>query len=369
MSKIFAGTALLIVVLALGGCDRESPTESSHAGQLAAARAPVYGWDTVSGFTNPRGLAFGPDGLLYVAEAGTGGTLTTAGQCDQEPAPVGPFTGGFTARISRISPAGERETLADGLPSAAGPDGTAIGVSALAFLGEELYALVSGGGCSRGHLTAPSGIYHVTAADWALAADFTPFYRLHPAATPDLPSFSPDGSLFALAAAKGRLVFTESNQKGLFAWSPKAGFSRVADFSTVAGLEVPTAISAHGPILVSDFGVLRGPLIGDGTESVYKVTPSGHTQRWAGGFSKILGLAVHKGNLYVLEAASGGVFAPGTGRVVRVGGRGRGQELEVVVSGLYFPTAMVAGPDGALYVSNRGFGAAPGTGEVLRIEP
>ena len=43
------------------------------------------------------------------------------------------------------------------------------------------------------------------------------------------------------------------------------------------------------------------------------------------------------------------------------------EAIDPVVTGLYFPTAMTVGPDGALYVSNRGFGAAPGTGEVLRI--
>ena len=88
---------------------------------------------------------------------------------------------------------------------------------------------------------------------------------------------------------------------------------------------------------------------------------------WATGFTKVLGLALHRGSLYVLEAASEEVFAPGSGRVMRVSERGQGGQTEVVVSGLYFPTSIVIGPDNALYVSNRGFGAAPGTGEVLRI--
>ena len=50
-----------------------------------------------SGLTNPRALAFGADGLLYVAEAGYGGR--TSGQ------------------VSRITTEGQPEVIATGLPS------------------------------------------------------------------------------------------------------------------------------------------------------------------------------------------------------------------------------------------------------------
>jgi hypothetical protein len=73
-----------------------------------------------TGLEGPRGLKFGPDGDLYVAEAGLGGTNSTAGLCTQVPgAPggPGPYTGGLTARISKISSSGKRTTVASGFPS------------------------------------------------------------------------------------------------------------------------------------------------------------------------------------------------------------------------------------------------------------
>lgn len=41
---------------------------------------------------------------------------------------------------------------------------------------------------------------------------------------------------------------------------------------------------------------------------------------------------------------------------------------DVIATGLFLPTVMTFGPDGALYVSNVGFGPPPvGMGEILRI--
>src|SRR5512132_3510912 len=96
---------LLLGVAGAGGC-REMP--SGVEPENTVARAAVSPQVIVAGLDNPRGIAFGPDGNLYVAEAGVGGTSSTAGSCPQNPFPIGPYTGGLTGKVSMINSAGQR---------------------------------------------------------------------------------------------------------------------------------------------------------------------------------------------------------------------------------------------------------------------
>jgi len=61
---------------------------------------------------------------------------------------------------------------------------------------------------------------------------------------------------------------------------------------------------------------------------------------------------------------------PGSGRLQRVGPDGKQEILIGSCSNLLtFPTGMTFGPDGALYISNIGFGLPPiGLGQILRVE-
>src|SRR5271163_4851362 len=99
-------------------------------GQQLPPNASIY----ASGLQAPRGLRFGPDGYLYVAEAGTGGSNSTGTACTQVPAPVGPYKGGSNARISKINSKGTRTTVASGFPSTQDAMGDLIGVADVVFL-------------------------------------------------------------------------------------------------------------------------------------------------------------------------------------------------------------------------------------------
>jgi sugar lactone lactonase YvrE len=133
---------------------------------------------------------------------------------------------------------------------------------------------------------------------------------------------------------------------------------------------VPTAIVHHGVTYIANLGLFE-PSDRAGDEHLYQLTPNGKLKVRAGGLEKVLGLAFRGGQLYALEmSTAAGMPTPNSGAIVRVTGNG---PAETVVSGLAFPTGMTVGPDGAFYVSSKGFGSpgeeGAGQGEVLRIQP
>ena len=105
-----------------------------------------------------------------------------------------------------------------------------------------------------------------------------------------------------------------------------------------------------------------------------RITPSGQLRIVATGLSKVLGLELdEQGRLYVLESSYSTTDpgpVPGSGRLLRLGHNGEQDVLIDSTSGLLtFPTGMTFGPDGALYISNVGFGFPPiGLGQILRVQ-
>jgi hypothetical protein len=374
MKLIESLSTSFLIALALGSL---SPVPSV-AQQTIEPTPFIY----AKGLEGPRGLRFGPDGYLYVAEAGSGGSNSTAGVCPQVPTPPGPYTGGPTARISKISANGTRTTVASGFPSTISAGGV-IGVSDVVFLDNTLYALIGGGGCSHGNPNSPSGIAKVDLKNgsWHLIADIGAWLKTHPAKYESADDFEPDGTLYSVIAADERLITVEPNHGQVISVTKGGEIRQVIDISASEGHIVPTSIAArHGSFFVGNLNLFP---IDPQWARILTVSKEDRDEEFdsvpglepakgfrivssKAGFTTVVAVDFGPdGLLYALELSDGaGNPTPGLGKVVRVK---RSGEIEEVVTGLAVPTGMTFGRDGRLYVSN--LGAAPaGAGQILRFD-
>lgn len=357
------GFSIAVIAFILSSCKKDLPAFCHCDQKDLVATTSVY----VSGLNNPRGLKFGPDGHLYVAEGGTGGTDSTIGKCTQVVPPIGPYYGSATgARIVSIVN-GQITTVGDSLPSsqtAPAPAPLISGVSDVAFIGHDLYAVLAGAGCSHGVASTPNGVVKVAAdKSWSVIANLSDWQMNNPVAKPEEDDFEPDGTWYSMISVDGNLYALEPNHGELVKITPGGDISRVVDISASFGHIVPTALTFHdGNFYVGNLNTF--PI--KGNSSVYKITPGGEISEVATGFSTILGLVFDKsGSMYVLENTTGNDFpTPGTGDIIQID---RWGSKVTLVTGLNLPTAMTFGPDDNLYVSNWGFGRPPGGGEIVKV--
>ncbi len=175
-----------------------------------------------SGLNNPRGMSFGPDGKLYVLEAGVGTPLDSP---DAASAPVIPFIpglvserGGYTGSITKVdttSPAGGQDRIYTGLPSfrefnpTTGQDRIiSIGANALTITADGTVYIASGGGLAPQTAAAVGPIADGLKGVLKLTGLF--------GADPSQATYTPEFDALAYATANGpdgavTLFNTESN--------------------------------------------------------------------------------------------------------------------------------------------------------------
>ena len=345
-------------------------------GWLAVAGSAVAQTVVMSGLDNPRGLAFAPNGALYVTEAGRGGS---------GPCVVNPGTGetrcyGKSGAITRLWK-GQQSRVAEGLESHALPDGSsASGPNDISFQGTGGAYITMGLGGDPDFLEALGGEYqgtliHMAASGkWKVVADIL----LHE--IDENPAGGPvDSNPFGVLAEPGGRLVADAGANALLRVAANGTVETVAVFPPLPNpvfpfgppmIEaVPTAV-ARGPDGALYVGQLTGFPFVQGLANIYRVVPGQAPVVHCTGFKAIMDLAFGPdGSLYVVENATGAFpppppFAPNTGRLSRVA---PDCTVTPVLEGLNRPTAVAVGADGAIYVTNNGVTA--GAGEVLRIAP
>jgi hypothetical protein len=378
------------------------------AGPVLATGAPCPLDPTLTcvmtGLDSPRGLAFGPEGALYVAEAGRGAGVvvnpTTNPNCFVT-STAALVCYGPTGAVTRLW-RGSQTRIATGLPSFAfpGKGNRGIGPADIAFLGR------GGAYISIGLESSPSTrdampelanfgtLVHMEASgEWRVVSDIGEFENDH----------NPDGGArdtdpFGLLVEPGGAVVADAGANDLIRIDANREISVLATFPSRASTPprpsgvtspatsdaVPTTVVA-GPDGAYYIGELTGMPFTNNRANIYRLDPSSdaipHTfavsDAFLTGFKTIIDMAFDKDDtLYVLEYATGAVGMAGPGILVRLVPDKSQPDIRAqyqlgtrttVLGNLSQPTSVVVGRDGEVYVSIRG--AMVADGAVIRYTP
>ena len=378
-------SALIVARVVLIG-NATKPVSAANPPVRALILANSQGTEVIAtGLNNPRGLNFGPDGALYVAEAGSGGP----GLCAEGPEGLRCY--GTTASITRIELRnGAIKRIATGLPSLALQDGSfAIGAHDISFQGRGNASMTIGfGGNPAARMVdfGPDGasLAHLArmnaSGNWNLQEDLGA-YEAATNPTGD----EEDSNPYGILALPGKEIVADAGANALNQVRPNGTISTLAVFpnrmvdappflelppgTQIPMDAVPTSV-ALGPDGHYYVGQLTGFPFPAGGANVYRVPAQGGTPEvYAGGFSAVIDVAFGPdGSLYVLELAKNGlvdafIFNDWTGALIRVAPDGT--RTEIAEGSLFAPGGVAVDSNGTIYVTNNSIFS--GVGQVIRI--
>ncbi len=308
-------------------------------------KCPVEVETVATGLAEPRGMASGPDGYLYVAETGR-----------EESG----------SRVVRIEDDGTATAVVVGLPVFLHGIEERLGVTDVAFRGDEMFVLQgyaeSPLGSSLLRRSEDGGLRVVANLQDVLRRRFQPSES-----DPYEPVFS---NPFALAYSSDADLFyvVDSGANAVYSITP-AGATEVVFQWTDNPVPTGIAIGPGGDLYVALFTHLPYET---GTGSIVRILQDRATAVVMSLTTPIdVGFDL-EGRMYVLEFSGGydprgpeGLFKPDSGRLLRIDGSRR----EVLLDGLAFPTRMFFAPAGELYLVHAGALSGPGAGGVMKVTP
>lgn len=352
------------------------------------------------GLINPRYVAVGDDGTIYVSEAGVGGDESVAPPVDPIATPdpgaspaavemeeMPPGTRGMSGQLTTIAPDGTQSTLVTGLPSYAsgievtGPAGVAVDA-------EGQIILAVGGAGPATAFTDPleneNSVLSVDPATGAVTplADIGAYER---AVNPE--PFNIDSNLYGVDVASDGTIYV-NDAGGNATYRVPAGGGDPQVVVVHPGIPVPDDQAPPGGnpfrgganeldpvptgILVSDDGtIFTGYLSGGpfppGAAKVAAIAPDGTVTDIAMGLTMVVDMAIGPdGHMYVTQFSMNLLGEiPEPGNVVRVLEDGT---QEVVVDGLMLPNGIAFDQDGNLLVVTNAVSMGPPTGQLLSCE-
>ncbi len=376
MNRFTRFTATVLTTLACAG------TVALHADPLArpgvgkpAAAGPSF-TTYATGLTNPRGLAFGPDGHLYVAEAGTGGDLEATDEdvCPKNFNIFSPYKAGYSGRVTRVLANGTKQTVAANLPSTRDYGGSGFGPTDVAFIGDQLYVLIEMGGCSHGLPDDLPAILRVNKdGSTTNVANLNAWHAANPPnyikgeGLPDTDQ-EPGGVFHSMIAQGKYLYVVETNRGFLLRFEPKSGIiEKLYDMSVDDKEHNPIVMARRGnEFYVGTFGEDDGPA----ELAVFDKNFAGYSQPFQSpNLNPIVGLAWRGNKLFGVEIFPlTAPWSPDSANLVAFDPK-TGERTEVLPGFASFPNGLVTGPDGALYTSNWASNGGAGDGSILRIVP